>query len=113
MARALRQRRLPLYGLLALVTVALAGSASSQTTAGSDFRISAGTSLRFDGQGPSVFGDTIGLDFRSGILRAAWADNSSSAGFDLATAAIAVTSNGSASVGPTVIIRAADDLTNA
>jgi Fibronectin type III domain len=114
MARFPRQRRLPLYGLLALVIVALAGSASSQTAAtGSDFRISAGTSVRFDGQGPSVFGDTIGLDFRSGILRAAWADNSSSAAFDLATAAIAVASDGSASVGPTVIIRAAEDQTNA
>jgi hypothetical protein len=115
MGRAARQPRLPLGSALALtlvLAVALSGSAASQTTSnGSDFRISAGTSIRLDGQGPSTFGDKIGLDFRAGILRAAWADNSSSADLDLATAAIGVASDGSASVGPTVAVRAAEDQT--
>jgi hypothetical protein len=74
-----------------VLAIALSGSAASQTTSnGSDFRISAGTSIRLDGQGPSAFGDKIGLDFRAGILRAGWADNGSSADLDLATAAIGV-----------------------
>jgi Fibronectin type III domain len=115
MGRAARRSRLPFSGALALalgVTALVSGSAASQTTpSGSDFRISAGTSIRLDGQGPSVFGDKIGLDFRAGILRAAWADNSSSATLDLATAAVGVASDGSGSVGPTVIMRAAEDQT--
>lgn len=117
MARVAYQPRLPLSGALALtlvLTVVFSGPAASQTTAsGSDFRISAGTSIRLDGQGPSTFGDSIGIDFRGGILRAAWADNSSSADLDLATAAIGVASDGSASVGPTVSVRAAEDQTGA
>jgi hypothetical protein len=117
MARAARLPRLPLSSALALtliLTVVLSGSSAAQTAAsGSDFRISAGTSIRLDGQGPSVFGDTIGLDFRGGILRAAWADNSSSADLDLATAAIGVAGDGSASVGPTVPVRVVEDQTNA
>jgi hypothetical protein len=115
MGRAARQPRLPLRSALALtllLAVALSGSAASQTIpTGSDFRISAGTSIRLDGQGPSTFGDKIGLDFRAGVLRAAWADNSSSADLDLATAAIGVASDGSASVGQTVSVRAAEDQT--
>jgi hypothetical protein len=117
MGRAARQPRLPFSRVLALtlvLTAFVSGSAASQTTAsGSDFRISAGTSIRLDGQGPSVFGDTIGLDFRAGILRAAWADNSSTTDLDLATASIAVAGDGAASVGPTVGVRAADDQTGA
>jgi fibronectin type 3 domain-containing protein len=115
MVRAARRDRLPLHRALALIlvlAVVLPGSAASQTTSsGSDFRISAGTSIRLDGQGPSTFGDMLGLDYRAGILRAAWADNSSSADLDLATAGIAVSSGGAAAVGPTVIVRAAEDQT--
>ena len=115
MRRAACQPRPPFrsaFSLTVALAVLLSGSAAAQTPAsGSDFRISAGTSIRLDGQGPSVFGDTIGLDFRAGALRAAWADNSSSVDLDLATAAIAVASDRSASVGPTVIVRAADDQT--
>jgi fibronectin type 3 domain-containing protein len=116
MSTAARQPRLPLRSALALTLVLAAvvvpGAAVSQTTAsGPDFRISAGTSIRLDGQGPSAFGDKIGLDFRAGVLRAAWADNSGSADLDLATAAVAVASDGSASVGGTVIMRAAEDQT--
>jgi len=117
MGRAARQPRLRFSRVLALTLVLAAfvsGSAASQTTgSGSDFRISAGTSIRLDGQGPSVFGDTIGLDFRGGILRAAWADNSGSVDLDLATAAIGVAGDGSISVGPTVSVRAAADQTGA
>jgi hypothetical protein len=99
---------------ITLVFAVLSGPAASHTAAAvSDFRISAGTSIRLDGQGPSTFGDTIGLDFRGGVLRAAWADNSSSSDLDLATAAIRVAADGSVSVGPTVPIRAAEDQTNA
>jgi hypothetical protein len=117
MRRAARQPRLPFGRALSLtlaLAVVLSGSAASQTTeSGADFRISAGTSIRLDGQGPSVFGDTIGLDFRAGILRAAWVDNSSTADLDIATAAVAVAGDGSASVGPTVGVRAADEQTGA
>jgi hypothetical protein len=115
MRRAARRPPRPLgsaFAFALVLTALLSGSAAAQTTAiGSDFRISAGTSIRLDGQGPSAFGDTIGVDFRAGILRAAWADNSSTADLDLATAAIAVAGDGSASVGPTVGVRAADDQT--
>ena len=117
MGRAARQPRLPFGRALSLtlaLAVVLSGSAASQTTgSGADFRISAGTSIRLEGQGPSAFGDTIGLDFRAGIMRAAWADNSSTADLDLATAAVAVAGDGSASVGPTVGVRAADDQSGA
>jgi Fibronectin type III domain len=116
MARSVHRSRLPLRGILALtvvLTVVFSGSAASQTASGLDFRISAGTSIRLDGQGPSAFGDTLGLDFRAGVLRAAWADNSSSADLDLATAAIVVAGDGSASVGTTVPVRAPEDQTNA
>lgn len=108
-----RRRRLLLPSVLALVlAVALSASAASRAIAsGSDFRISTGTSIRLDGQGPTAFGDSIGVAFRAGTLRAAWADNSSSTDLDLATAAIAVASDASASVGTTVFVRAADDQT--
>jgi fibronectin type 3 domain-containing protein len=113
MGRAARHPRLVALAS-AFVLALLSGSAASQTAASpSDFRISAGTSVRLDGHGPSFFGDTIGLDFRAGTLRAAWADNSSSADLELATAAIGVGSDGSASVGPTVTVRASEDQTGA
>ena len=116
MGRAARPLRAPLGSALALtlvITAFVSGSAASQSAGASDFRISAGTSIRLDGQGPSVFGDTIGLDFRAGTLRAAWADNSASADLDLVTAAIGVSGDGSVSVGPTVSVAAAEDQTGA
>jgi hypothetical protein len=70
---------------------------------GPDFRISAGTS---SGGSAFGFGPSIGLDFRSGMLHAAWADNSISAGgdLDLAAAAVAVAGDGAVSVGPTIYV---------
>jgi hypothetical protein len=72
-----------------------------ETQSGPDFQISAGTS---SGGSAFGFGPSIGLDFRSGMLHAAWADNSISAGddLDLAAAAIAVAGDGSVSIGPTI-----------
>ncbi len=69
---------------------------------GPDFRISAGTS---SGGAAFGFGPSIGLDFRSGVLHAAWADNSNSAGdLDLAAAAVTVAADGAVSVGPTIYV---------
>jgi Fibronectin type III domain len=82
-----------------LVVPFFAGAASAQTA--SDFRISSTTSTG----GPAFgSGPSIGLDFRSGVLQAAWADNGISAGGDLelASAAVAVSADGSVAVGPTV-----------
>jgi hypothetical protein len=62
--------------LVALAT--LTGASAAQS--GPDFRISSGTS---SGGAAFGFGPSIGLDFRSGVLHAAWADNSISAGGDL------------------------------
>ncbi|MBI3287520.1 MAG: hypothetical protein HYZ68_05670, partial [Chloroflexi bacterium] len=75
---------------------------------GPDFRISAGTS---SGGSAFGFGPSIGLDFRSGVLHAAWADNSISAGgdLDLAAAAVAVAGDGGVSVGPTINVSNAPD----
>ena len=117
MVRASYSRRL-LVRVAGVLTLTLAvlqpGPAGAQTTPGGpDFRISAGTSIRLDGQGPTTFGDQIGLDFRGGVMRAAWADNSGSPDLDLATAAIAVSGGGSPSVGSTVPVRVADDQTGA
>jgi hypothetical protein len=76
-----------------------AGAASAQTA--SDFRISSTTST---GGSAFGFGTSIGLDFRSGVLQAAWADNGISAEGDLeiAAAAVAVAADGDVTVGPTV-----------
>lgn len=75
---------------------------------GTDFRISTGTS---SGGSAFGFGPSIGLDFRSGMLHAAWADNSISAGgdLDLAAAAVAVAGDGGVSVGPTINVSNAPD----
>jgi hypothetical protein len=77
----------------------LSGAAAAQSAP--DFRISAGTST---GGSAFGFGPSIGLDFRSGVLHAAWADNGISAegDLDLAAAAVAVAADGSVAVGPTV-----------
>jgi hypothetical protein len=76
----------------------LVSVSSQETPSGPDFRISAGTS---SGGSAFGFGLSIGLDFRSGVLRAAWADNSNSAegDLDLVAAAVAVASAGGVSVG--------------
>lgn len=84
----------------ALVAFAtLTGASAAQS--GPDFRISTGTS---SGGSAFGFGPSIGLDFRAGVLHAAWADNSVSAGgdLDLAAAAVAVAADGGVSVGPSV-----------
>lgn len=117
MFRATPPRRL-LVRVVGALTLTLGviqpGPTGAQVTpSGPDFRISAGTSIRLDGQGPTTFGDQIGLDFRGGVMRAAWADNSGSPDLDLATAAIAVSGGGSPSVAPTVPVRVADDQTGA
>lgn len=84
-----------------------AGAAAAQS--GPDFRISAGTSTRPNGGGDFHFGPSIGLDFSSGALHAAWADNSASGGdrLDLASAAVSVASGGGVSVGPTIAVSTA------
>jgi Fibronectin type III domain len=85
--------------VLAAFVVVLAVLAGAPSAWGADFRISAGTS-----SGSAFFGPSIGLDFGAGVLHAAWADDSISAGgdLDLAAAAIAVAADGAVSVGPTV-----------
>jgi hypothetical protein len=96
----LRSRLLTRLSVAALVACfALSGAAAAQSTP--DFRISTGTST---GGSAFGFGTSIGLDFSSGVLHAAWADNSISAegDLDLAAASIAVAADGSVAVGPTV-----------
>jgi hypothetical protein len=70
--------------LLSAVVAAttLAGAAQ----AGSEFRLSTGTSTRASGS-DQAFGATIGVDVAGGSLRAAWADNSASTSLELFTAA--------------------------
>jgi hypothetical protein len=82
-----------------VVCSSLSGAAAAESAP--DFRISAGTST---GGSAFGFGPSIGLDFRSGVLHAAWADNGISAegDLDLAAAAVAVATDGSVAVGPTV-----------
>ena len=93
-------RRRAGLALLVCVLAAPLGAVPTAATTGPDFAISAGTSSG------GFFGPTIGLDFRAGVLRAAWADNSHTAGadLDLATAAITVAAGGGMTVGATVPI---------
>jgi hypothetical protein len=92
-----------LWGAAFLPLIFFAGAAGAQTAP--DFRISSTTST-----GPAFdFGPSIGLDFRSGVLHAAWADNgiSGAGDLELASAAVAVSADGSVSVGPTVNVSSA------
>ena len=83
---------------LTLVLAATPKAIPALAADGPDFPISSGTSSG------GAFGPTIGLDFRSGSLHAAWSDNAITAAgdFDIATARIAVTPAGAVTVGPTV-----------
>jgi fibronectin type 3 domain-containing protein len=78
---------------VAAISLAVPSAAQS----GPDFPISAGTST-------AAFGPSIGLDFRAGVLHAAWADTriSGSDDVELAAARVSVGADGSVSVGPTV-----------
>jgi len=89
---------------------AVALSSSSAAAATADFAIAPGTSNR-------GIGDTLGLDFRDGVLRVAWGDNSAElAGnpdppsSELAFRAVTPGADGSIALGPAVnVSRAAGD----
>ena len=90
-------RRALLAGAAAILVVAPAKAAAAP-----DFAISPGGTTRGVGQ-------SLGLDFRTGILRAAWGDNSAGLSgnpdpqaSELAFARVAVASDGSVTVGGTV-----------
>src|SRR5919106_335476 len=95
---------------LAAVAVAVVLSFSSAVAATADFAIAPGTSNR-------VIGGTLGLDFRDGVLRVAWEDNSTElpgnpdpTTSELAFRAVTAGADGSVSLGPAVnVSRAAGD----
>ena len=87
----------PWAWLFAALVAAVSLAVPSAAQSGPDFPVGAGTST-------GAFGPSIGLDFRAGVLHAAWADTGISGGGDveLAAARVAVAPDGGVSVGPTV-----------
>jgi fibronectin type 3 domain-containing protein len=87
----------PWAWLFAALVAAISLAVPSAAQSGPDFPVGAGTST-------GAFGPSIGLDFRAGVLHAAWADTGISGGGDveLAAARVAVAPDGGVSVGPTV-----------